>query len=135
MARSKKPRLRTVIIPVEHDATVFVQGYTDTAEMRVRFEEGGFLHEGLFRHVLNKGRNNEVFDRGPVSITAHVDEDEVSMDIVITLHDGKTVRKSLTVDACDEIEERLDAVRLLLHGYRRDPGFEHEEKPASSAAA
>ena len=144
MRSKRSPFIR---LAVEKDLTVFVQAYTNTDRnnIRIRFDEGGFIPDGVFRYVMramdnpsivqrddpktrNLGSGKIMFLRGPVTIVGRYDKGDISMDVIVRLPDGSgDVRKTLTSQVCDEIGvpghcERCGGARPTLD---RDERIEH----------
>lgn len=150
MRSKRSPFIR---LAVELDLTVFVQAYTNTDRnnVRIRFDEGGFIPDGVFRYVLRAMANPAgiphddpktvrisegtiKFLRGPVKIVARDDRGDVTMDVTIRLPDGSgEVRKTLTPKVCEEISIRLRQIDMLLDTYiELDP--EEDVVPVRPAA-
>ncbi len=126
---AKSPHIR---LAVESDPGVFITGYTNTKETRIRFEPKGFMAEGLFRFVMrttsDPAKAAEIknvirtpdgrlkFVRGPVTVIARNGEGGVSMDVTVKVDDGET-RVHLDADTCEEIVVRLDQITALFHTY------------------
>ncbi|MEY4744831.1 MAG: hypothetical protein RL272_776 [Candidatus Parcubacteria bacterium] len=134
-----------VRLAVEADLSVFVQAYTNTRRnnIRIRFDEGGFIPDGVFRYVMRAMRNPSIipdddaktvklgngkikFLRGPVRVTASSKQGlvdghkvlDVTMEVVIRLPDGSgDVSKTIDPDTCDEIDRRLRQVDAMLDTY------------------
>jgi hypothetical protein len=133
MRSERSPFIR---LAVESDNTVFVQAYTNTDQIRIRFDEGGFIPDGVFRYAEKVARNRGIIPqgdartvaqpdgsvrlfRGPVTITARaVDDGAVTMEVAIKLPDGSgTARKFLNAETCDEIGVRLRMIDSALDSY------------------
>lgn len=132
-------------LAVEAELTVFLQAYTNTCRnnIRIRFDEGGFIPDGVFRYVMRAMRDPSIvpdddaktmklgdgkikFLRGPVKIVASSKSGlvdgrkvlDVTMEVDIRLPDGSgTVTKTLDPDTCDEIGRRLRQVDTMLDTY------------------
>jgi hypothetical protein len=134
----KSPHLR---LPLDADPSVFIWAYTNTGEIRIRFDEGGFVKWRLFRHVFKNGRRRceddpsvvevrasngvlvQRFPRGPVTIETKADllKDEMEMRIVVELPERKgKVEKVLDHATCVEIAKRLRQVESLIETYEED---------------
>ncbi len=145
-------------LAVETDLTVFIQAYTNTCRnnIRIRFDEGGFIPDGVFRYVMRAMRNPSIvpdddaktqklgdgkvkFLRGPVRIVASSQTDTVdgrkvigvTMEVVIRLPDGSgETSKTLDPDTCDEIDRRLRMVDAALDTYfDKEDEVEDERTP------
>ncbi|HTM68038.1 MAG TPA: hypothetical protein VL426_01960 [Candidatus Binatia bacterium] len=134
MRSKRSPFIR---LAVEADLTVFVQAYTNTTRnnIRIRFDEGGFIPDGVFRYVVRAMANPSIvphddpktvklgdgrikFLRGPVKIVAGERDGELQMEVAIKLPDGTgEVRKVLNPDACEEIGVRLRQIDSLLDTF------------------
>lgn len=149
MRSERSPFIR---LAVEADRSVFVQAYTNTERnnIRIRFDEGGFIPDGVFRYVIRAMDNPSIvppndpktkklpdgriqFLRGPVTIIAKDDRGDITMEAEIRLPDGSgKVRKTLSVETCDEIGVRLRQVDAILDTYvKLDP--DEESYPRRSA--
>ncbi len=132
-------------LAVEANLLVFVQAYTNTRKnnIRIRFDEGGFIPDGVFRYVMRAMRNPSIvpdddartmklgdgkikFLRGPVKVVASSKQGlvdghkvlDVTLEVGIRLPDGSgTVTKTLDPDTCDEIDRRLRQVDAMLDTY------------------
>lgn len=147
MRSKRSPFIR---LAVEADLTVFVQAYTNTTRnnIRIRFDEGGFIPDGVFRYVVRAMANPAIvphddaktvklgdgrikFLRGPVKIIAS-DRDGLRMEVTIKLPDGSgEARKVLGPDACEEIGVRLRQVDSMLDTYY---DLDDEEEPVRRRA-
>lgn len=134
MRSKRSPFIR---LAVEADLTVFVQAYTNTDKnnVRIRFDEGGFIPDGVFKYVARAMANPAIvphddpktvklgdgrikFLRGPVKIVASSDRAGLRMEVAIKLPDGTgEVRKVLTEETCEEIAIRLRQVDSILDTY------------------
>lgn len=154
MRSERSPFIR---LAVEADRSVFVQAYTNTDRnnIRIRFDEGGFIPDGVFRYVIRAMDNPSIvppndpktkklpdgriqFLRGPVTIVAKDDRGDITMDVEIRLPDGSgKVRKTLGVQVCDEIGVRLRQADAILDTYYKlDPEEESlPRRPAPKAGA
>jgi hypothetical protein len=110
--------MQPLVLPVQLDETIRVNGYRDGRGVRVCFQEGGFINIGLFRkayYVLDSGDETA---SGPVTIRVHVaDDDGVTMEVKITGTE-KTTERKLAPEICDEIIERLLWADALMSTYR-----------------
>jgi len=134
MRSKRSPFIRAA---VEADLTVFVQAYTNTDRnnIRIRFDEGGFIPDGVFRYVIRAMGNPSIvpgddpktvklgdgrikFLRGPVKIVARDIEGDITMEVSIRLPDGSgEVHKTLTAKTVDEIGVRLRQLDSMLDTY------------------
>lgn len=112
-------RPRSIILPLESDEEVCVQAYPDDGDVRIRLSKGGFVRAGLFRFALDKGEPGVKIVRGPVIITVSIGREPV-VDVEITLAQGEKLNHRFESDVCDEVLERIDQVKALLHSYAAD---------------
>jgi hypothetical protein len=113
------PRYSTVSLTLETDTDISVRGFADDGDIQVCFRGGGFVRAGILRHALDKGKPREVIERGPVTILVH-DPKAPDIDLHIDIPRGGQVNRRLKGEVCEEIIERIDQVRSLLHSYARD---------------
>lgn len=143
----KSPYMR---LPLDADPKVFIWAYTNTGEIRIRFDEGGFVKWRFFRHAFKNGHQRicdddpsvilirssddilvQRFRCGPVTIetTANLLEDEVQMTISVKLPAReRTVVKIIDHATCVEIAKRLRQAEALIGTY--DEEYEEDEAAA-----
>lgn len=131
MRASKSPHNRFAVI---EDESVFITHYVNTGDVRIRFEPKGYVPEGLFRFVLRAMQNPHKikqdkdtvvltdgsikFVRGPCTIIAKASGREVTMHATVRLPEGVT-QKTLRPAVVDEIEERLDQLKMIAWTFPR----------------
>jgi len=152
---------RPVTLPVQTNEGVFCQGIRKAPadsdreegrrrrgskrEIRIRFEEGGFIHRGLFAHILHIMEDREVgyselFERGPVSIEASRTEGGITMEVAIEItaegdQSPRTVRPYLDEVSVAEIEKRVTQIDALLFDYRLDADDEAVRTSVTSGSS
>jgi len=109
--------MQPLILPLESDESIRVNGYRDGRGIRVCFQEGGFINIGLFRRAYHVVASGETTSSGPVTIRVFIGDDEsTTMDVRIEGLE-KTLTRTLSPDVCDEIDERLRWADALLSTY------------------
>jgi hypothetical protein len=127
---------------IETDLSVFVQQYVGTGDVRIRFDEGGFIKPWhLFKvrgAVLSRfrrtGRKDDFsFRDGRVAITGRIDRnDRVEMDVeVLPPGRAEPVRKTLLGHVVEEIKDRLAIADTVILTYSE--GDDADGRPAKAA--
>ncbi len=109
--------MQPLILPLESDESIRVNGYRDGRGIRVVFQEGGFINIGLFRRAYHVIADGEETSSGPVTIRVRVDDDEATTMEVRIEGSEKTVARTLPPPVCDEIIQRLLWADALLSTY------------------
>jgi hypothetical protein len=112
-------RQKPIILPLETADDVYVRAFPDDRDIQVCFTGGGFVRAGVFRHALDKGVPRKAIERGPVTILVN-DREEPDLDVRVSIPRGGEVIRRLRGEVCDEIIERIDQARSLLHSYDFD---------------
>ncbi len=113
--------MQPLILPLESDESIRVNGYRDGRGIRVVFQEGGFVNIGLFRRAYHVVADGEETSSGPVTIRVQVDEDDATTMEVRIEGSEKTVTRTLSPGVCDEIIQRLLWADALLSTYDLRP--------------
>ena len=106
--------MQPLVLPLESDESIKINGYRDGRGIRVCFQEGGFINIGLFRRAYHVIASGEETSNDRVTIRVEIDDDDgLTMDVEIKGAD-KTVNRILPPKVCDEIVKRLLLADALL---------------------
>jgi hypothetical protein len=143
---SKSPVLR---VPLDTDRSVFMWAFTNTGEIRIRFDEGGFIKHKFFRFVcataligageddkvdvLREGHNVLVqrYPRGRVTVTTHAQPISGTMHMTVKVvlpGSGRTIEKTLSAEVIEEIQLRVKQIEALLETFEEDPEIVDDEE-------
>ena len=127
--------MQPLILPLETDESIRINGYRDGRGIRVVFQEGGFINIGLFRRAYHVVASGEETSSGPVTIRVSVDDDDSTTMEVRIEGSEKTVSRTLPPHVCDEIDERLRWADALLSTYDARPPSAASRPTAASQRA